>query len=63
MFQIGPVGGLLGGLLGACWEGIRELLQNFRDELIEGLNISINETTISRTENVNQVNYDVSYNG
>jgi hypothetical protein len=35
------------------WEGVRELMQNWRDGLIESLNISINDTTLIKTENNN----------
>jgi hypothetical protein len=43
------------------WEGVRELMQNWRDGLIENLNISINDTTFIKSENNNELEYKVSY--
>lgn len=36
-------------------------MQNWRDGLIESLNISINDTTLIKTENNNQLEYKVSF--
>ncbi len=43
------------------WEGLRELLQNWRDGLIEGLNIRIHQANFLKTETPNEIKYSVTY--
>jgi hypothetical protein len=43
------------------WEGIRELMQNWRDGIIENLNITINQADYRNYEDDNSVKYEVSF--
>jgi hypothetical protein len=43
------------------WEGVRELMQNWRDGIIENQNCTINDTDFTKAEDLNAIHYDVKY--